>query len=420
MEEQLPDQIAIIGIGCRLPGGADSPRGLWELLREGRSAWSDVPSDRFRWQSFHHPHHELSGATNHRGGHFLRQDVTAFDATFFGISSAEATAMDPQQRIQLETCYEALENAGIPLERCRASNTAVYMAIFSHDYNTMVYKDLEDIPRYNAVGSGAAILSNRISHAFDLRGPSMTIDTGCSGSMVALHQACQSLRARESDMALAGGVNLILAPDIMVTMSMMQLVYSNAPNMYVAQLIDCSMLSNDGKSYSFDERGEGYGRGEGAGVVVLKRLSDALRDNDPIRAVIRNTATNFDGRTAGVTLPSSEAQYQLLQSVYRSLNPLDTGYCEAHGTGTVAGDSAEFKAITRLFSTKDRRKATMLLGSIKSNIGHLEAASGVAGLIKAVLVLENGMVPPNANFVSPKDGIALGPQGFKVSSAIAT
>ena len=222
MEVPVSDPIAVIGIACRLPR-ANNPLELWSLLKEGHSAWSEVPSSRFNWESFYHPHHERSGTTNHYGGHFLsHEDVGRFDARFFGISSTEASAMDPQQRMQLELSYEAFENAGVSTEHLRGSNTGVYMATFSHDYDTIISKDLQDIPRYNAVGTGAAILSNRISHYFDLRGPSMVIDTGCSGSMVALHQACQSLRIRESDMALAGGVNLILTPDIMVTMSMMQ------------------------------------------------------------------------------------------------------------------------------------------------------------------------------------------------------
>ena len=222
MGEEEQDAIAIIGLACRFPGGANDPQELWQLLKEGRSAWSDVPRDRFNWESFHHPHQELSGTISNRGGYFLDHDVAAFDANFFEIPTAEASAMDPQQRLQLEISYEAVENAGIPMKRLYGSRTAVYMAHFSNDYSQMINKDLDDIPRYNATGTGAAILANRISHAFDLRGPSVTVDTGCSGSLVALHQACQSLRTRESDMALAGGVNLILSPDIMVTMTAMQ------------------------------------------------------------------------------------------------------------------------------------------------------------------------------------------------------
>ena len=224
MPVEAPIPIAIVGIGCRFPGGANDPEKLWSLLSEGRSAWSEVPPDRFNWESFYNPSSEVNGALNHRGGHFLDQNVRVFDASFFGIPSAEAHAMDPQQRIQLETAYEALESAGIPLEQIRGSNTAVYIAVFSRDYDRMQYKDPSDFAQYTVLGTGDAIVSNRISYTFDLKGPSMTIDTGCSGSLVALHQACQSLRTRECSMALVGGTNLILSPDAMIPMSFLQSV----------------------------------------------------------------------------------------------------------------------------------------------------------------------------------------------------
>lgn len=219
---QLP--IAIIGMGCRFPGNATDPQKLWALLAEGRSCWTDVPTDRFNESAFYHPNPDAPGAHNHRGGHFLAQDIAAFDADFFGISSAEAQAMDPQQIILLETTYEALESCGASLDRIRGSNTAVYIAMFSRDYDRNLYKDTDDIPKYHTTGTGEAILASRISYIFDLKGPSMTLDTGCSGSLVALHQACQSLRAREVDMAIVGGVNLIIGPDQMTGMSNVQYV----------------------------------------------------------------------------------------------------------------------------------------------------------------------------------------------------
>ena len=219
-----PIPIAVVGIGCRLPGGADNPEKLWQLLSEGRNAWSDVPSTRFNWDSFHHPNHDMQGTYNHRGGHFIDQDIAAFDAKFFGIPPNEANAMDPKQRILLEIAYEALENAGIPLEKIQGSNTGVYIATFTHDYETMMLKDPQFLPNYLLTGIGQAILSNRISYVFDLKGPSITLDTACSGSLVALHQACQSLRSGESDIALAGGTNLILNPDIMIPMSLLRWV----------------------------------------------------------------------------------------------------------------------------------------------------------------------------------------------------
>jgi acyl transferase domain-containing protein len=219
-----PAPIAVVGIGCRFPGNATDPTKLWNLLASGKTTWTEVPADRYNEQAFYHPNADLNGSHNHRGGHFLDQNIAAFDADFFGISPIEAQAMDPQHRILLETSYEALENSGHTLESVRGSKTSVYTAIFTRDYDRNIYKDTFDIPKYHITGSGEAILSNRVSHFFDLRGPSMTLDTGCSGSMVAVHQACQSLRTHESTMALAGGVNLILNPDHMIGMSNLQSV----------------------------------------------------------------------------------------------------------------------------------------------------------------------------------------------------
>ena len=221
---ESPIPIAIIGMACRFPGGANSPQKLWDLLASGSEPWSDVPSDRFNWKAFHHPDPDAIEANNHRGGHFLSQDPAAFDAKFFGIPPQEAIAIDPQHRIQLEVAYEALENAGIILESIKGSDTGVYVAIFNTDYQTMIMKDTLDVPKYQAIGTGPAIASNRISYTFDLRGPSFTLDTGCSGSLVALHQACQSLMLGESHMTLVGGSNIILNPDTMDAMSNLQYV----------------------------------------------------------------------------------------------------------------------------------------------------------------------------------------------------
>lgn len=222
MLPQTPTPIAIIGIGCRLPGGATDTEKLWDLLSEGRSAWSETPENRFNWKSFYHPSPEADGAHNHRGGHFLQQDTALFDAGFFGIPAYEAQAIDPQQRFLLETTVEALENAGLPLENLRGTDTAVYIAMFTRDYDRNLFKDPGDLPKYHVTGVGEAIVSNRISYLLDLHGPSMTLDTGCSGSMVALHLACQSLRTGESKIAIVGGTNLILSPDHMLTMSKLQ------------------------------------------------------------------------------------------------------------------------------------------------------------------------------------------------------
>lgn len=223
--DRVPDPIAIIGIGCRFPGGANSPEKLWSLLSEGRETWSEVPEDRFDWKSFHHPDQEKAGAHNHRGGHFLDSDIATFDGKFFGIPPQECEAIDPQYRLQLEVTYEALENAGLPLEKLRGSNTAVYVATFGNDYAGIQNRDLETISKYHLTGTGSAMASNQISYLLDLRGPSITLDTGCSGSIVAIHQACQALRSREAKVAVAGGVSLILTPDLMVPMSMIGFVH---------------------------------------------------------------------------------------------------------------------------------------------------------------------------------------------------
>ena len=219
---ETPIPIAVVGLSCRFPGAAKSPSALWDMLISGQNAWSDVPADRFNWKSFYHPDGSSQGSHNHRGGHFLTQDIAAFDAAFFGIPASERPAIDPQQRIQLEVAYEALEDAGIPLDDIQGTDTAVYVAVFGQDYALMQYKDLEDMERYHMTGTGSAIAANRISYLFNLKGPSVTLDTGCSGSLVAVHQACQSLRLRECGIAMAGGTNLILGPDMMVPMSMLK------------------------------------------------------------------------------------------------------------------------------------------------------------------------------------------------------
>ena len=393
MTTSSPIPIAIVGIGCRLPGNICDTESLWSVLASAKNTWSSVPPERFNEAAFYHPNPANDGTTNHRGGHFLSQknDIAAFDAGFFGMSAAEAQATDPQQRLLLETTYEAFENAGIPMKQIRGSDTAVFTAMFTRDYDRIVYKDPSEIPKYQTTGCGEAILSNRISYFFHLHGPSVTLDTGCSGSLVALHQACQSLRTKESTTALACGVNLILSPDQMIGMS----------NLY--------MLNDNGRSYPFDARGSGYGRGEGVTVLVLKRLDDALSAGDNIRGIIRNTAVNHDGNTNGITFPSHKAQEALHRNAY-SLAGLDPGtvqYIEAHGTGTVAGDLAELEGIFRVFGKDRTPQDPIYVGSLKSNIGHLESSSGLAGLIKSVLMLEKGYILPNADFQSPKQDMQL-------------
>ncbi|OBT78885.1 Type I Iterative Polyketide synthase (PKS) [Pseudogymnoascus sp. 05NY08] len=376
--------IAIVGMGCRFPQEATSPEKLWEMLYNKRHARTEVPKDRFNAEAFYHPDADRSGSMNLKGGHYLKEDIATFDARFFSISPAEAKSMDPMQRILLEVVYEAMENAGITLADLDGSDTGCYVGCFTDDYDGLLKRDMELSPKYHSVGIVPAILSNRISFCFNLKGPSLTVDTACSSSLVAVHLACQSLRAGESRVAIVGATNALINPEIHVGMS----------NMH--------FLSPDSTCFTFDERANGYARGEGMAALILKPLDAALRDGDTIRAVIRGTASNQDGKTAGMTLPSKEAQAELIQTAYEQAgcDPAATGYFEAHGTGTAAGDPIEASAIGATLG-KFRRpgeEGKLFVGSVKTNIGHLEGASGLAGLIKAVLSLERGVVLPNLWF----------------------
>ncbi|KAI0146863.1 ketoacyl-synt-domain-containing protein [Xylariaceae sp. FL1272] len=386
--------LAVVGIGCRFPGDVTNPEKLWDLLSNGKSPWSKVPADRWNEDAFLHPAPDDSnGSHNHVGGHFLKQDVGEFDAGFFNVLPGEAASM---------TTYEALESAGIRQEDIQKSNTAVYMAMFTRDYDRNVYKDMISIPKYHVTGTRDAILANRISYLFDLSGPSVTMDTGCSGGMAAISHACQALRSGESDMSLAGAANLIFSPDHMIGMA----------NIHI--------LNKDGKSYSFDSRGAGYGRGEGIATLVIKRLDDAIKANDPIRAIIRDAAINQDGHTAGITLPSGPAQEALQRKVWSNINlsPSDVGFVEAHGTGTLAGDGAELAGISRVFCSDRDASSPFTVGSIKSNIGHTECVSGLAALIKSILILEKGQIPPNVNYEHQRENLELEKKKIKVPTKL--
>ncbi|KAI0198106.1 polyketide synthase [Astrocystis sublimbata] len=390
MATSEPTPIAIIGMACRYPGGADSPEKLWSLLEHGKNAWREFPKEKFNWDAFYHPHPEIGGVNiNHRGGHYLEQDIAAFDAAFFGVAPLEAEALDPQQRIVLEVSWEAVENAGVPIEKFRGSNTSVYVAMLGHDFEHTIMRDPLSLTKYHNTGAARTLVSNRVSYCFDLQGPSILLDTGCSGSLVSVNLACQSLRAGESDMALAGGVGMAFSPEAMAILSMP------------------GVLNPDGRCYAFDDRGQGYGRGEGAGMIALKRLDDAIRDGDNIRAVIRNSAANQDGRTNGITLPSQTAQERLGRKVFEELDfkPPHVQYVEAHGTGTKAGDAAELNAIHNVFCEGRPADKPLLVGTLKPNIGHTGSASGAAGIIKTVLAMEKGMVPPNLLLKNLKPGL---------------
>lgn len=346
------------------------------LTTPNSDAYSENPG---RWNpdAFHYGEKKLNTSLT-RGGHFLKSDVASFDANFFNVSKVEAESMDPQQRIIMEVTHETMENAGLPAHRLAGSKTGVFMASFTSDYREMLYRDPETVPLYTATGTSNTSTSNRVSWFFDFRGPSFTVNTACSSSLVACHLACQSLLTGESETAVVGGTSLLLNPDMFLYLSNQQ------------------FLAPDGKCKSFDESGDGYGRGDGIGVIILKRVKDAIRDGDPIRAVIRGSGSNQDGHTQGFTLPSVEAQAQLILDTYHNagLSLANTRYVEAHGTGTQAGDTRETEGLSRTFSPFRTFSDKLIVGSVKSNIGHLEACAGLASLIKCVFILETGLIPP--------------------------
>ncbi|KAK3392956.1 hypothetical protein B0H63DRAFT_424745 [Podospora didyma] len=374
--------IAIVGLACRFPGDASSPDELWNVLATGQSAFKSIPQSRMNIQGHYHPVPERADTFNFKGGHFLSGNIGAFDAKFFGIAPNEANAIDPQQRMLLEVVYEAFESAGLSMESMKGSETSVFIGSFINDYEQISMSDPQKTAPDCATGTGMAIMANRISYFFDLHGTSQTINTGCSASLVCIHEAVNSLRSRQADTAIAGGASLILTPNTMMPMTSLH------------------FLSKDGKCFTFDSRANGYGRGEGVGIVILKRLDDAIRDNDTIRAVIRGVASNQDGRTAGITVPNPDAQVRCIKSAYRDagLGLDETAYVECHGTGTQAGDWRELKAISEAICSHRALDSPVFVGSAKPNIGHLEAAAGVAGMIRAVLIAEKGQIPPHINF----------------------
>ncbi|KAL4865154.1 hypothetical protein BDV12DRAFT_211223 [Aspergillus spectabilis] len=378
----LQEPIAVCGLAFKFPQNAVSEDAFWRMLMERGSARTEYPPSRLNIDALYHPSRPNALCT--RTAHFLSQGLSHFDADFFSISPPEAAAMDPMQRLLLETTVEALDSAGIRLEDLRGSRTSVHTGCFSNDYLHQLLKDPQRLPPYAAVAASQSMLANRISWFFDLRGPSCNIDSACSSSALAIESACRLLLSGQTDMGLAAGCNLIIDPDYGIILSNSQ------------------MLSPDGRCYTFDNRANGYARGEGVAVVILKRLSDAIRDNDTIRAVIRGAASNQDGRTPSITQPNREAQAQLIRETYASagLAMRHTRFFEAHGTGTPIGDSTEVAAIAECFSGHRSPDSPLFLGAVKTNIGHLEGASGIAGFIKAILAVERGVIPPNTNFES--------------------
>ncbi|WP_243644247.1 type I polyketide synthase [Paenibacillus pinisoli] len=388
--QHAKEPIAIIGMGCRFPGGASNPEAFWNILQRGVDGITDVPQDRWSKASYYDPDRSKPGKTNTQWGGFLEQ-VDRFDASFFGISPREASLMDPQQRLLLEVCWEALENGGQAAERLKGSDTGVFMGGFTLDYKLLQFSESNRhlVDSHTATGAMMTLLANRISYLFDFRGPSISLDTACSSSLVAVHLACQSLWNGESSMALAGGVNVMLKPDYFIAES------------------KAGMLSPDGRSKAFDSRANGYVRGEGAGIIVLKPLSKAIQDGDPIHAVIRGTGVNQDGHSSGITVPRGEAQRALMEEVYRraGVHPADVQYVEAHGTGTPVGDPIEANALGAFLSEGREDGKPCFIGSVKTNIGHTEAAAGVAGLIKAVLCLKHRQIPPHLHLIEANENI---------------
>ncbi|WP_079019707.1 phthiocerol type I polyketide synthase PpsB [Mycobacterium tuberculosis] len=374
----VAEPVAVVGIGCRFPGDVDGPESFWDFLVAGRNAISTVPADRWDAEAFYHPDPLTPGRMTTKWGGFV-PDVAGFDAEFFGITPREATAMDPQQRMLLEVAWEALEHAGIPPDSLGGTRTAVMMGVYFNEYQSMLAASPQNVDAYSGTGNAHSITVGRISYLLGLRGPAVAVDTACSSSLVAVHLACQSLRLRETDLALAGGVSITLRPETQIAISAW------------------GLLSPQGRCAAFDAAADGFVRGEGAGVVVLKRLTDAVRDGDQVLAVVRGSAVNQDGRSNGVTAPNTAAQCDVIADALRSgdVAPDSVNYVEAHGTGTVLGDPIEFEALA---ATYGHGGDACALGAVKTNIGHLEAAAGIAGFIKATLAVQRATIPPNLHF----------------------
>ena len=391
-ERGQTEPIAVVGMGCRLPGGVNNPAEYWQLLQDGGSGIVRVPAQRWDADAFYSDDHTVPGTISSRDGGFLTSwQPDQFDADFFGISSREAAAMDPQQRLFLEVAWEALENAGVTPEAIRGTKTSVYLGMTTNDYSLTFAGKLrpEEFDPHISFGNAANFAAGRLAYFLGVHGPALVVDTACSSSLVTIHLACESLRRRESDQALAAGVNLILTPE---------------------NSIACSrwgMLSPDGVCKTFDADANGYVRSEGCGVVVLKRLSDAQRDGDRVLAVVRGSAVNQDGPSSGQTVPSGPAQQALMRQALLSsrLKPTDIDYIEAHGTGTALGDPIELDALSEVFSDRNG-SAPLVLGSVKTNLGHMESAAGVAGFIKTVLSIDHGYIPRHLNFeqMTPRAG----------------
>ncbi len=392
LQAEIVEPIAIIGIGCRFPGEANSPETFWNLLQNGVDAITEVPEDRWNLNKFYDKNREKPGKIYTRKGGFIK-NIDQFDPLFFGISPREAAFMDPQQRLLLETAWEALEDAGQLPENLAGKNVGVFLGQYFHDYakiqlstDSYTRNSMESV---TGIGSAMSISANRISYFFNFTGPSLALDTACSSALVAVHLACRSIWNGESILALAAGVNIMLLPEVTISMC------------------KASMLSPDGYCKSFDARADGFARAEGVGIVVLKPLSQAIADQDSIYAVIRGSAVNQDGRTNGITVPNGLAQEKVILDACQigGVSPEQIQYVEAHGTGTPVGDPIEAKALGNILGKDRPADDYCVIGSVKTNMGHLESAAGIVGLIKAALALKHEQIPPNLHFETPNPNI---------------
>ena len=383
------EPIAVVGMGLRFPGGANDPASYWRMLRDGVDAIREVPAERWPIDALYDADPDAPGRMSTRYGGFL-EDVDRFDASFFGISRREADSMDPQQRLLLEVAWEALEHAGIAPDGVFGGEGGVFLGISNSDYFRMLLADPQQIDVYTTTGNTPSIAAGRLAYVLGIHGPAVSVDTACSSSLVALHLATQSLRSGECEFALAGGVNLILSPELTINFSRAR------------------MMAPDGRCKTFDAAADGYVRSEGCGIVVLKRLSDAQAAGDTVLAVIRGSAMNQDGRSGGLTAPNGPAQERVVTAALANggVRAADVGYVEAHGTGTSLGDPIEVHALGAVLCRERPATDPLLLGSVKTNLGHTETAAGIAGFIKVVLMVQHGVVPPHLHLTELSPHIA--------------
>ncbi|MCA9712542.1 MAG: polyketide synthase, partial [Myxococcales bacterium] len=384
----LDEPIAIVGIGCRFPGGVRDPESFWRLLDEGVDGITEVPRSRWDIDAWYDPDPDAPGKMTTRWGGFV-SDLDRFDPVFFGISPREAMSVDPQERMMLEASWEALERAGQTPERLMGSDTAVFMGLVGNEYLTQAMADVRSIDAYTMLGTLHSTMVGRISYWLGLKGPNLAVDTACSSSLVAVHLACQALRNGECSMALAGGATVMLSPEGTVYLSRLR------------------AMSPTGRCHSFAAEADGYVRGEGCGVVLVKGLSDARGDGDRILGLIRGSAVNQDGRSNGLTAPNGPSQQAVIRRALAQAGvaPAEVGYVECHGTGTSLGDPIETDALRAVFERG--RTQPLWLGALKTNVGHMEAAAGVGGVIKVLLAMRHDRIPGNLHMrhLNPRLGL---------------